>query len=335
MYYNTNLFKFAQKSAFNLLTAPGIIKNFTLSGNIRANNLNKDSKVAKLEGLTGSGILANKLLFVDSENNVVSSFDVRSQSVNKIRAARRVYSKNRERVSAVAYGYIDAKHTMFVATRNNLSFIWDRINDFVFVRSYRRNGSGQWEDHNRQYAITFNREVSPVQVSLRVLNDGTLLCGVWRTNELHVCRPQHTICTIIKLADTHFGFDVQQLVGKQVHLAAAFANGSVVLFSLQIHELTQHINELTREPLAGARNPIFSSDILLVGVAPSGNEIQEAKFFETTEDGQRTELRLIAGYTLEHTHIYSWCFVNRQLYAWDSRISALLSYEFSYSANAN
>lgn len=278
-------------------------------------------KDPRLVGLTG-GRLNRELLFVDSANNVMSSLDLIS-----LDETARNFDAKEHVVGEVAY--INATDTLVVAT-------WNNPNSIVFVQSFRRRGLNDWVNHDvHEIPYRGTAQVGAVKrISLRVLRDGTLLCGLWGTKKVHVCHPGITLCKHIRLQANHFGFDVQQIEGKGTRLAAAFAKDSVALFSLQLHNSTFRVVQLTREPLVGACNPLFSGDILLVGVASNGTEFENAKFYVINGEGPQTQIHLIASYNLQ-TRFFSWSFFNGLLYAWDSEHSVLRCAVYSYVPNTN
>lgn len=310
---------------FYVRTEPGVNTRFTFSKrnwSASLKNLMVDQPPL-LRGLTG-GIGEYELLFADSANNVVRSYYLHSQTIANIFVPR----SDNIILSDVAYSSLN--DTLFVGTLS-------RLKSTVFVRSFQSYvyaETEQWINLVRRHKIPYNNMTQMERISLRVLLDGTLLCGVWGSNTVHVCHGE-IVCKQIQLQANHFGFDVQQIDGKGTRLAVAFAN-SIAIFSLLLHNGIYRAVEQFIKPLVGARNPLFSGNmnILLVGVASNGLKIQTANFFIINGEGQETELELIGDYPIQGLITY-WCFYNQLLYAWDSNAKQLLSFQFSYANNAN
>ena len=179
---------------------------------------------------------------------------------------------------------------------------------------------GQWSEcHRIQLALEGNHNIL---VYLRVLRDGTFLCSQFGTDGIYVCRAhsdrslQH--CARVALPATHRGFDAQ-LTGNERRLAAALLNGSVALFRIDTERAA--LVQLSRVILADAQFALFCGDSLLVGVT-TDYDMREAVSFTTTDGRLQRDRQLIP--RDDRLDIYSWCFVEGTLFAWDLKSKELL-----------
>ena len=279
-----------------------VIERLSLARRIPPDSLCRPNETSvRLSGLCG-GAAAHELFHAD-HNRAVRALDVRTGRLD----ARDAYTPpNGEFVNDVAY--CAKSDSLFVGTYHT---------DGVRVRSLARTDCLWSECHRMQLA----REGSG-RMFLLVMRDRTLLCSQRFTDGIHVCRAhsdrslQH--CARVALPATHRRFDAQ-LVGNERRLAAALSDGSVALFRIETEPVA--LVQLSRVMLAGARFPLFCGDSLLVGLESNGN-VREAVSFTTTDGRLQRDRQLIP--RDDQLDIFSWCFVEGILFAWDRSKDLLL-----------
>lgn len=259
-----------------------------------------------ITGLTG-GAAVSELFLADEVNNVVLSLDVQSAILEDV-----YRPENGERISGVAYS--SESDTLFVATKRQST---------VSVRSFSRANITfrQWNENHR---IQFSEERKGLAI-LRVLGDGTLICGQNHQNAVRMCKVHSNRsmlnCKYLTLPIIYWGFDLQ-LSGNEKRLAAILENGSLALFRMEAEGFAQ----MSHFPLDGARNILLYFDNLLVTRwNQSYDSFEILSFAITGGSGSLQHLRNLITHD-KHIDIQGWCFTNEKLFAWDLISNELLLY---------
>lgn len=266
-----------------------------------------------LRGICG-GTASHELFLADSSKDVVRAFDVHTARLDARDAFRCI---DGERINDVAYSSMF--DSLFVAT-------WHTDRSAFSVRSFLRAG-GQWNVCSRMQLAS----EGDGKVNLRVLSDGTLLCGQSSTDGVHVCRVltdrsiKHS--ARLTMPHKHVGFDAK-LSGSEKRLAAALRNGEGNGFVALLRLDKECAVPLSVIPLPGALYLLFCNDSLLIGVAASNNDVSEAISFSTKGDSLQRDRQLIA--PRDPLNIHSWCLTDEVIYAWDKKSKDLLVFNCTY-----
>lgn len=286
-----------------------------------------DLGVSSLTGLSGAKIGRQLLLFVaDSANNDVSSFYLQKQSDLLSAPVRGLGFSGQERIKDLVFRAKADK--LYVAT-------WNCKTHAVVVHTVEKvktRSNGMAEPGTRK-SHQIGKYSRANRITLRVLSDGAIFCGVWNTTKVHVCQSNTNGCSdaVLTLPGKHFGFDVKEFAGKKL-LAAALADDGVSLYGL--YTQNRSVVPLTRFQMPEACNPLFlagdAQHALLVGMLASNGYVHAAMTFVITEAGHLIELH--GCYHLKSMNIVSWCFVTEwgiagTLVGWDSISGDLLTYD--------
>lgn len=262
-----------------------------------------------LYGLCGGGS-AHELFIAGGEPSV-RAYDVRTGRL----APDAFRAPDEEKVNDVAFCV--ESDTLFVAT-----FLRDLSG--LIVRSLSRNNTeGEWTAAHRMQLPLESQQ----NIYLRVLRDGTLLCGQSGTDGIHMCRllPDRSMqyCARVRLPKKHVGYDVQ-LVGDEKRLAAALQESVVALFRVD-SELAVKLWSLS---LPGASSPMFCGNSLLVGMEMD-YKVKSGMLLSLSGDRLQRDRQLIAyNHDLD---LWRWCFVEGMIYAIDYYSKNILVYKCIYS----
>lgn len=297
------------------------IKSLSPSKIIRNKHLTRSRKKTNV-GIGGLTAAAHELFFTDYKNNVVRSFNVHSGRLDD----RDVFeAQENETLSDLAYSA--ESDILLVATQNVAKHL--HISILLFTRaneSYERSWS--WKDE--YYFIYRKTNENNRRLYLRVLRKETYVMGLIDSSSILFCiiYRKSSECERLELPEQNWGFDVQA-VGDETRLAAAHVSGSVALYRVEKQQLNATFAnysfvKLSEVLLANARHPLFFGDKLLVGVAKD-DLISEIASFSISNAG---DLQQRGHWGIgQQIDMYTWCFVNGSLFAWDSTSGDLLQFD--------
>lgn len=133
-------------------------------------------KAASLTGLASAKLVSQLfLILADSANNVLSSFYLQNQS-NRLVATQlgATIMRPDEWIKDVVFS--EGTNKLYVAT-------WNNRTQAVVVHTYNLESIQSMDTEGIQIGHYSLVE----RITLRVLKDGTFLCGVWYTTKVHVC----------------------------------------------------------------------------------------------------------------------------------------------------
>lgn len=264
------------------------------------------------------GASEHELFTADVSNNVVHSFDLRAEQLNSNYTYR---PPEREKVKDVAYGA--ETDTLFIATLQE-----GTATTVVIIRSFSRTSAyGSW---TLCHSIQLDAE-KVFRAFLRVLCDGSIFCGQWDTDWVHMCHVNEDRLlrqsARLVLPTKHEGFDVQ-LVVEEKRLVASLLDGSVAIFSVYRERALQ----LSRVQLPCAGITLFCGDTLLVGIERTRFLFRKmVSFAVRVSDGllERDRTMQLLPPEDDKSEFFSWCFVNTTaptLLVWEKQTQDLFMY---------
>lgn len=299
------------------------IKSLSPSKTIPKRRLTRSRKKTDV-GIGGLTAAAHELLFTDYKNNVVRSFNVHSGRLDE----RDVFDAGvNETLSDLAYSAesdILLVATQYVAEHLHISILLLTRANETYERS--------WSWQEEYYFMYRKTNENNRRLYLRVLRNETYVMGLIDSSYILFCKiyRKSSECGRLELPERNWGFDVQA-VGDETRLAAAHVSGSVALYRVEKQQLNATFAnysfvKLSEVLLANARHPLFFGDILLVGVAKN-DLISEIASFSISNAGNLQQRGHWSIGSEQQIDMYTWCFVNGSLFAWDLTSGDLLQFD--------